>query len=256
MLDDASIYTEKLRGPLTEQLGKGRCEIINAGMPGYSSYQGLRLLENKFAEWDKDLVTAYFGMNDSDAAFTYGDSDQPSDRLLALRRLMERSRLYQWSALWLAGRMRARAVAKGRPIVPLTEEEWQKGRRVADRIRRRVTPEEMVGNYERMLRLARRQGCRVLFMTCPYARRPDDPRTPFIRVLDVYNAAVKRMASRTGATLIDLDTLFRESGGDALFIDGDPIHPNAKGHAVIANALFAEIQRRGMLSAWADGVGE
>jgi len=247
MLDRRQIYPERLQALLAARLGQTGCEVINAGVPGYSSYQGVRLLEKKFAAWDKDLVTVYFGMNDSDAAFLYGDAEQPSDRLLAVRRALEHSRLYQWLALWIAGRMRAHAVAKGRPLVPLTEDEWRKGRRVADRVRRRVTPDEMVHNYEHIAQLGREQGFRVLFMTCPYARRPDDPRTPFIRVLERYNEAIRQMVSQTNAALIDLDDIFRKTGGDALFVEGDPIHPNGQGHAVIAQAIFAEMERRGMI---------
>jgi len=221
--------------------------VINAGVPGYSSYQGMRLLEEKFGEWDKDLVICYFGPNDCDAAFLYGDSEQPSDRLLSVRRVLSHSRLYQWFGLWTARGLRARAVSKDQPTASRTEEEWWQTRRFADQIRRRVTPLEMVENYKRITQLAGQQGFRVIFVTCPYVRRPGGPWTD-IRVLARYNDAVRQMASRTGATLIDADALFRRPRGDALFATGDPIHPNAKGHAIIAQAILDEMAKQGVLS--------
>lgn len=41
-----------------------RVEVLNAGFPGYSSYQGLRYLESKGLRFDPDVVTVAFGFND------------------------------------------------------------------------------------------------------------------------------------------------------------------------------------------------
>ena len=246
-LSERVIYPERLRVLLAERLGERTCQVINAGVPGYSSYQGMRLLDGKFSGWDIDFVTVCFGPNDRDAAFAYGDSEQPSERLLSMRRALEHCRVYQGMALAIAWGLQAHAIARKKPIVPLTEDEWRKGHDLAGRIRRRVQPWEMVANYERLADQGRRQGFRVLFMTCPYRRRPNHRRTRFNRVLDRYNDAVREWSERTGAMLVDVDALFCKSGGDALFVHNDPIHPNAQGHSVIAEAIVAAMQRGGVL---------
>ena len=52
-------------GPLLEAaIGSGSVEVIAAGVPGYTSYQGLRWLERWGARTESDLIVAAFSFND------------------------------------------------------------------------------------------------------------------------------------------------------------------------------------------------
>jgi len=52
-------------------------EVINAGVPGYSSLQGLRYLKRDLVQFEPDLVIAHFGPNDGATAFFFSDKEQP-----------------------------------------------------------------------------------------------------------------------------------------------------------------------------------
>jgi hypothetical protein len=61
------------------QVGK-RYEVINAGVPGYSSFQGVKLLESEIASYQPDVITVYFGWNDHWLARHFQDKDQTPPR--------------------------------------------------------------------------------------------------------------------------------------------------------------------------------
>lgn len=62
-VEDADAYPAVLARRL-EALQPGRFEVLNLGVPGYSSRQGLELIRQKVLRYDPDLVTVGFGTND------------------------------------------------------------------------------------------------------------------------------------------------------------------------------------------------
>jgi lysophospholipase L1-like esterase len=56
-------YPYRLEKLLRSEYGN-KIQVINAGIPGYSSYQGLRYLEEKAIAWKPDLLIVSFGFND------------------------------------------------------------------------------------------------------------------------------------------------------------------------------------------------
>jgi lysophospholipase L1-like esterase len=69
-------FPEKVREGL-EEASPGRAfEAINAGVPGYSSYQGLRCLEEILPRYRPDVVVAEFGINDGTMAVGKADKDR------------------------------------------------------------------------------------------------------------------------------------------------------------------------------------
>ena len=70
-------------------------EVINAGVPGYTAYQGMRYLRRDGLKLKPDLVVASFGFNDFD--LWASRSDPQTARYLGLRRwesIFIKSRLY------------------------------------------------------------------------------------------------------------------------------------------------------------------
>jgi len=69
-------FPEKVREGLEEAFPGRPFEAINAGVPGYSSYQGLRCLEKKILpHYRPNLVVAEFGINDGTTAVGKADKD-------------------------------------------------------------------------------------------------------------------------------------------------------------------------------------
>ncbi|MBU0754388.1 MAG: SGNH/GDSL hydrolase family protein, partial [Planctomycetes bacterium] len=57
-------YTTFLEQRLNQEAGAPRFEVLNLGVPGYSSFQGLRRLEQACNQYDPDYITWLFGWND------------------------------------------------------------------------------------------------------------------------------------------------------------------------------------------------
>ena len=51
-------------------------EVLNAGVPGYSSYQGSKYLKRDLLKYRPDVVLVYFGLNDLTGARYHADKEQ------------------------------------------------------------------------------------------------------------------------------------------------------------------------------------
>lgn len=58
-------YPRILEAKLKKERPDKRIEVLNAGVPGYTSYQGMLWLEKELINYSPDIVIAYFGVNDS-----------------------------------------------------------------------------------------------------------------------------------------------------------------------------------------------
>jgi lysophospholipase L1-like esterase len=216
----------------------GRFEVINAGVPGYTSLQGLRLLEGRVADYAPHLVTVQFGWND------HWLSDRPMSQRLAepsraftLQNALVSLRLYQ---LGLYFRSRMGGSVSGETV------EYQ------------VPPDEYREYLQRMVALGHERDFRVLLLTVPgnfklhtlrpFLRvgfRPDHP-SPRARpqaLLEIHqrlNDIVRQVATE-GALLVDLDRRFADlADRDAYFLE-DAIHTSQRGRSLIAEELARRI---------------
>lgn len=170
----ADVYARKVEGLLRARSGArpngGDVELINGGVSGYSSYQGLVELERDVVPCDPDVVTVLFGINDQDV--DQGISDAQKARLFdtpltTLRAWSNRSMLVYWmrrqfwqlEALFF-GKTPARTVDYA-GVGPRTS---------------RVSLDAYARNLERIADLGERAGFRPVFLilpTSPYAYYPD-----------------------------------------------------------------------------------
>jgi lysophospholipase L1-like esterase len=81
-------------------------QTVNAGLHGYSSYQGLRFLETRCTGLDPDLVTVSYGFNDRRLVVRKELADGPEHFALHARRA-RRQRLLRcsYTALWIRNRL-------------------------------------------------------------------------------------------------------------------------------------------------------
>lgn len=61
----SAAYPVQLERRLNAQLGVSRCQVINLSVPGYSSAQGLLLLQTRGITYHPDVVLVGFGTNDA-----------------------------------------------------------------------------------------------------------------------------------------------------------------------------------------------
>jgi lysophospholipase L1-like esterase len=172
------LYSRRLEALLNALPGR-RHQVINAGVSGYSSYQGLVVLERELLACAPDVVTVLFGINDQDV-------DQGiSDREKALLFDSSATRLRAWTnrsmiiyalrrgfwrvRAWLLGSTPAEPVYYGDPKARVP----------------RVSLDEYAQNLHRFADLGRRYGFWPVFLvlpTSPYAYEPalfpDEPPLP------------------------------------------------------------------------------
>lgn len=217
------------------------CEVINAGVIGYTSLQGLRRLEADVSRWSPDVVTVYFGWNDHWLARGYRDSQQrpPQAAVAGAAELLDHLRTYQLVNLVGAKMRTAQTVGV-----------------------HRVELDEYADNLRAIVRAGRKLKSEVWLITAPHAldsgipayltatREVDDP-AGLIAMHGAYNAAVRQVAQELDAPLLDLDREIEARSDRASYFDDDHIHLSDAGKDYLAERLFEMAASRGFLAATA-----
>lgn len=184
--------------------------VLNAGVPGYSSFQGRRLLEERIRVWRPKAVVLQFGWND--AAVWDGRSDAEHAGLLARGPgLLARSRLIQLLLPLLPGRESRVGDANGAAARP------------------RLSPAEFGEEIRAMVRLSRAEGAEPLLVLWPARHHLGGVRIP------PHLGVLRQVAASDGVLLVDLLEVFSREGGTSLYADA--VHANASGHRVVAEAI-------------------
>jgi len=220
-----------LKDRIEKKLGRP-LEVMNFGVPGYSSWQGRQLSERVLKEYRPDLVIILYGWNDHWLAKGFSDKDQivSLGKAPALLSLLRRLRLYQFLNHELAW-LREKIAPPARVL--------------------RVSPEDYSKNLEAMIKMSQAAGARPILATAASAiklgqvpefmtylefiRAPGD----LSKLHDEYNRIVREVAKKNAVPLADLDAVFQEKDLPSLFAhpDQDVIHPNQKGYQLLAEAL-------------------
>lgn len=202
--------------------------VLNGGVPGYSTFQGVDLLEDLGPEIRADVVVL---------AYLYGDrrwdrcpdhERQAGPLVPAVRRLLWKSALYRvLRDGWLGTR----------PEVGPLEDGPRSGN-----LYERVPPVQYRKNMERLAERARAFGAsRVVFLRLPN-RGPRDGRS------EGQEAVLLRMGLASGGLV---DALGRWERVGLLhpheFLPGDLLHLSARGNRHLARTLADEFEARAML---------
>lgn len=220
---------------ILEHRAPGRFDVINAGVLGWSSHQGLMRLRTDVPEWQPDLVTVYFGWNDHWLARGFRDREQPIDPpwLVRVNQGLGRLRFYQL------------LMRVTRP--PVSE----------SGARPRVEPAEYAENLRQMKRECDRLGAEVWFLTSPHALdlgipaflvdsgEVIDPEST-VELHRSYNAIVRRVGAELGVKVVDLAREIDGMDKQTLF-DRDHIHLSDAGRTLVAAMLFARMLDGGYL---------
>ena len=225
-------YPDILRAYLDKQ-APGQFEVINAGVIGYTSHQGMTLLENEVFKWSPDLVTVYFGWNDHWLAHGLEDKEQTGTQPSGFVNLLDSLRLFQLARMLRSGTGTER-IAK-----------------------MRVEPDDYRKNLLRIGELCRQQGIETWYITAPHALDIGIP--PYLltsgEILDPndliplhqkYNAVVRAVGEQQKVPVIDLEAELDQLDKSQLFID-DHIHLSQQGRLYVAQRLVQTLGQRGVL---------
>lgn len=177
---------------------------VNAGVPGYSAFQGRIVLENALTGEKPDAVVITFWVNGR----TVWDhlSDAEHQELMAAERAGEMSR-------HRVTRLLRRVLPEGRP---------------------RLTDEEFAGEIRAMIRMAREAEVEPLLVVWPAAVQmaggEEHPR----------QAILREIGGETSTTVVEPLAAFRAQGGERLYADA--VHATAAGYAVAAKDIAAVLE--------------
>lgn len=163
-------YPSRLETLLKEQAPRTNLDVMNFGVLGYSSFQGLELLKRQVLDLHPDVLLVGFGMNDSEVA-GYRDKDvgkggAPAwrDRAKAIEASSELYSLLKYFALTL----RFRPQSMGDFLKADVKTESSKGGEAVNyndiEPWTRVSPPDYERNIREMVTLARGQGARVMLL--------------------------------------------------------------------------------------------
>lgn len=197
-----------------------RVEVLNAGVAGYSSYQGVLRFLQEVDQYQPDLLLVSFGWND--AAEAIGQPDRsfriPPWPLVVCQRALIPYRSYlvlmNYTQRW-------------RSVPPLKSGETPHPR---------VSIDDYLANLERFRTEAQARGIPIIFLTRPHKLPAAELRLQptWRHLVPDYNAALLAWARSRGATVIDAQRHFERLPTE-LF--SDECHFTPKGYELMARLV-------------------
>ncbi len=228
---DEETWVYRLQEELQKEFSPEKIEVINAGVPGYSSYQGKIYFEEELVQYQPDMVLIMFGWNDHwKAGHGISDAEQrvPSKLILWFQNFFSRLKLYQLLR---------------KVILRSTEEELLVA---LDDVsgKRRVSQDEFFRNLKEIVRTARARHIQPVLISPPIAPALKDSRVfrnNLFLLHRQYQQQIARVAELEQVPFIDLQAVFEQFANLFDAPREDPIHFNIAGHKVAAMAIAEEV---------------
>jgi lysophospholipase L1-like esterase len=199
-------------------------EVINAGVAGYSSHQGLLRFLQEVDRYQPDCVLVSFGWND--AAEAIGQPDKtfkiPPWPMVLAQRALVRYRAYLVLMYY---------TRKWRPEPPAAS---------PGRVSPRVSVEDYLANMDRFRTEAARRGIAITYLTRPHKLAPEElSKNPTWRgSVPKYNEALRAWGRERNVPVIDAQRYFAQLSTD-LF--SDECHFTPQGYERMARMVQAEV---------------
>lgn len=252
--DNAQIFTAQLERLLRENYGYQEVEVINAGVPGYNSWEILTNLEFRVLDLNPDLVIIYENTNDvharlvEPAAYRGDNFGRRQAWQVPAVALWERSAL-----LRIASRTMnfTRQISVDDFVSSPTYLSWPfesrltGGEAQAEEILRQNPPIYFQRNLENMIAIAHEQGVEIMLSTWAYSPNLNDyAAVPYYQqAFDENNRVVTEVANSHDVALFDFASVMDQDS--RYWADGR--HSNEAG-ALLKATLFAEfIDSQGLI---------
>ncbi len=220
----------RLEELLNARSGGGRFEVINAGVPGYTSYQGLQYVKQVLPALQPNLVIVTFGNNDG------WSWDDHTDREFARSRheragtsVLNSSRALQLGTLWYQSRFDK----SHRPDHRWADDVWSY--RTEPNWTPRVPVTEFAENLSKIALLCRQAGTDVVLVQWP--DRIQLGGTPTLR--QKYLDAVEVVCAEQALARANVVATFMARSGETrtMYLPDDNIHVGAAGNRIVAGAI-------------------
>lgn len=219
-------------------------EVINAGVPGYTTNQCLKFLNSELLDLDPDVIVVYCGWNDIWSYKNPYSNTAASPLLRSLSRFMSKSLLFTL--------FRDKLVTPARENIGyLLKNKKQSGTRPVHPLLKEQRMDFLKDNFSQMARVCKDHDIKMIILTLPVSIRVDSygkAKNNFFPLLywregadgffDMYltvNSVIKSLDGVDGLKVVDIDDEFKnlpEQKINELF--SDFVHPNDEGYALIA----------------------
>jgi len=216
LVETADTFSKRLETLLQARFRSIQIEVLNAGTPGYTSYQGLRQLKHRLIDFRPDLVIVQFGINDGDDAVSYPDKLQsmPGGLTVQIRNTLGKSAL-------------CNALAR---LTSRTPANQPKGHKAIQR----VSPEDFQPNLAQMRMMGKEYGFNLVFISPVLFEEG--------RLIRAENHQPP-----SDAIIADMFHTFRLHPGNLSELFHDDCHLTPTGHQFLANLLYETILARNLI---------
>lgn len=216
LVPEKKAYHKLLEEKLNQTFAPLKVEVITAGIPGYTSYQGRQLLKQELLSYSPDLVIVYFGGNNEFARSYYTDRDYAN--------YIRESPTQKWSQKSLALGLLASAVQKIKAPIPTPPLNLNQ-----DKLR--VPVSDFMDDLTEIASLVIRSGSIPILVVPPHSNKNLEMQP----IAEEYSSMVRSLGNFT--SIADVDLQFKQQDSDKLFAE-DYFHPNEAGHKVIAEIIY------------------
>ncbi len=221
-VNDNQTYESFLQRHMREARKNQQLQVINAGCPGWSSYQAREWTRMEGRYFEPEFYVLGFGFADS-AAEDMSDRDRVSSilPLVWLQFLLNHSELYHY---W------QRLDAEKYNPYGLPPVGYQ-------RKALRVPKEQFSENLTWFADTAKEDGAKVIFLNLPA------PTLYEAEIVTEYRAVIQQVAQDSGSGYVDLQRVIHPHSSENMF-NGNYI--SAKGNDLISMAIMVELQKMGV----------
>ena len=171
-------YPDTLQKLLSGKIPKKTPVVFNGGVPGYTSFQGLKYFKRELVSLDPDYVVFCFGWNDHwHSQNGIEDKDQ---------QVQNYSFLWKWRTLSFLRGFILKKNQKNYVSFGLDKAY-------------RVSLEDYEKNLEEIVDISNRKGIKLILMTAPFLEGHEE----WISTHREYNNVVRKIAFRKGVPLVD-----------------------------------------------------
>lgn len=217
-------YHTLLEDRLNKESGRNgkKFEVINAGVPGYTSRQGLGLYKNKGIKYSPDIVTFYFGVNDPAKRFHLSDRQIMQNDIPDAVKLIANNLLLRLHSYRLLRKLVVGITATGQN---------NSGENVP-----RVSMEEFEENILELSKLCKENGAMLLLISPPFCAGKVSQRDWQKRKdIMLYKKKLENIAEAYNIPLIIITEM---ATSDHTEYFNDPVHPSQSGHRIIMESLY------------------
>lgn len=211
-----------------------RFEIINAGVTGYTSCQGLNLYKFKGVKYEPDVVTFYLGVNDPVKRFYLNDKQIMRNDVPVWIKSVNNNLLLQFHSYRLLREWIVHAISV---------EKNHAGENIP-----RVSPEDFKKNILELNGLCNRNGALLVLISPPLCKERDfggDVQRKKDVVL--YRKELESISRENKIPLIKIVEMTEEASSDTTPFFLDAVHPNTSGHRMIEERLYHYLRSNRLL---------